>query len=55
MMMTHRDENIHLGALDSFIGIAAISVVVYHLFISSAVSEWGFFRHSSLFVPFSLY
>lgn len=45
-------KNIHLGALDSFRGVAAISVVVYHLYISSAVSEWDFFRHSSLFVPF---
>lgn len=42
----------HLGALDSFRGIAAISVVIFHLFISSAVSEWDFFRHSSMFVPF---
>lgn len=45
-------KNIHLGALDSFRGIAAISVVIFHLSISSAVSEWDFFRHSSLFVPF---
>lgn len=45
-------KNIHLGALDSFRGVAAISVVILHLYISSAVSEWDFFRHSSLFVPF---
>ncbi|WP_394994827.1 acyltransferase family protein [uncultured Helicobacter sp.] len=46
------DKNAHLGALDSFRGIAALSVVIYHLYIISAVSEWEFFRYSHLFVPF---
>lgn len=49
-----RTKNIdgHLITLDSFRGIAALSVVVYHLYVLGAVSEWGFFRHSHLFVPF---
>ena len=45
-------RNSHLGALDSFRGIAALSVVVFHLSIVGAISEWEFFRHSHLFVPF---
>lgn len=42
----------YLQALDSFRGIAAVSVVIYHLSIVGAISEWDFFRHSALFVPF---
>ena len=38
--------------LDSFRGLCAIFVVVYHLKVTSGFSEYDFFRGSSLFVEF---
>ncbi|OHU82269.1 hypothetical protein BKN38_07475 [Helicobacter sp. CLO-3] len=43
---------IHLGALDSFRGIAAISVVLFHLLVLDSVSRFEFFKNAWLFVPF---
>ena len=38
--------------LDSFRGICALSVVLYHLHVVNSFSELAFFRGSSLFVEF---
>ncbi len=38
--------------LDSFRGICAISVVVFHIHAVNALTEWNFFRNAYLFVPF---
>lgn len=39
-------------ALDAFRGICAISVVLFHLQILGAISEWRFFREAEIFVEF---
>lgn len=44
--------NKRFEALDAFRGLCAISVVMFHMHISGSVTEWGFFRGSSLFVEF---
>ncbi|WP_066387768.1 acyltransferase family protein [Helicobacter himalayensis] len=46
----HKDV-VYLASLDSFRGIGAFCVVVYHLFVVGGFSEWAFFRNSHLFVP----
>ena len=38
--------------LDSFRGIAAICVVIFHMHIIGSITELNFFRGSSLFVEF---
>lgn len=38
--------------LDSFRGICAISVVIFHIHAVSTLTEWSFFRNAYLFVPF---
>jgi len=38
--------------LDSFRGISAVSVVIFHIHAVSSVTEWGFIRNAYLFVPF---
>ncbi len=38
--------------LDSFRGISAISVVVFHIHAVNSLTEWDFFRNAYLFVPF---
>ena len=43
---------VHLGALDSFRGIAAVSVVILHLPVADSISRFEFFKHAGLFVPF---
>lgn len=37
-------------ALDAFRGLAALSVVVYHMHLVGSITELGFFRGSSIFV-----
>ena len=44
--------NKRFEALDAFRGLCAISVVIFHMHISGSVTEWDFFRGSSLFVEF---
>ncbi|MGH8385900.1 MAG: acyltransferase family protein [Pseudomonas sp.] len=39
-------------SLDSFRGLMAVSVVLYHLRISGSFTEWLFFRHAEVFVSF---
>ncbi|EFG1229165.1 acyltransferase [Escherichia albertii] len=39
-------------ALDSFRGLCALCVVIFHMKILNAFSEWDFFRNSRLFVEF---
>lgn len=39
-------------ALDSFRGVCALSVVVYHLHAIGTFTEFGFFRNADLFVEF---
>ncbi|MHC6225547.1 acyltransferase family protein [Pseudomonas sp. X10] len=39
-------------SLDSFRGLFAVSVVLYHLRISDSFTEWAFFRHAEVFVAF---
>jgi len=38
--------------LDSFRGIAAISVVIFHMHVTNSIGELSFFRSSGLFVDF---
>ncbi len=45
-------ESRRFYALDSFRGICALSVVVYHLHVIGVFSELGFFRNADLFVEF---
>lgn len=44
--------NKRFTVLDSFRGLCALFVVVYHLHVSDSVSELAFFRGSSVFVEF---
>ncbi|MDD1976042.1 MULTISPECIES: acyltransferase [Pseudomonas] len=39
-------------SLDSFRGLFAVAVVLYHLRVSGSFTEWAFFRHSEVFVAF---
>lgn len=39
-------------ALDAFRGLCALSVVVFHMHLVSSITEWDFFRGSSIFVEF---
>ncbi|WP_137808125.1 acyltransferase [Pseudomonas sp. G(2018)] len=39
-------------SLDSFRGLMAVSVMIYHLRISGSFTEWTFFRHADVFVSF---
>ncbi|VVP91389.1 hypothetical protein PS918_03269 [Pseudomonas fluorescens] len=39
-------------SLDSFRGLMAVSVVLYHLRVSDSFTEWTFFRHADVFVSF---
>lgn len=39
-------------SLDSFRGLMAVSVVLYHLRVSSSFTEWLLFRHAEVFVFF---
>ena len=39
-------------SLDSFRGLMAISVMVYHLRVSGSFTEWLLFRHAEVFVSF---
>ncbi|MBC3373922.1 acyltransferase [Pseudomonas sp. SWRI92] len=39
-------------SLDSFRGLLAISVMLYHLRISGSFTEWLLFRHAEIFVSF---
>ncbi len=39
-------------SLDSFRGLFAVSVVLYHLRVSDSFTEWLFFRHAEVFVAF---
>lgn len=39
-------------ALDSFRGVCALAVVVYHLHIVGSITEWAFFSNADLFVEF---
>lgn len=39
-------------SLDAFRGICAISVVFFHMHVLGSVTEWDFFRGSSIFVEF---
>ena len=38
--------------LDSFRGVCAVAVVLFHTQILLSFSELGFFRHADLFVEF---
>lgn len=38
--------------LDSFRGLCALSVVLFHVHVPNSVTEWPFFRNSHLFVEF---
>ncbi|VVM71630.1 hypothetical protein PS645_01796 [Pseudomonas fluorescens] len=40
------------ASLDSFRGLMAVSVVLYHLRVSGSFTEWLFFRHAEVFVSF---
>lgn len=46
----HKDHRFH--ALDSFRGLCALAVVVYHLRIYDSFTELAFFRHSYALVSF---
>ncbi|MEL0036836.1 MAG: acyltransferase, partial [Gammaproteobacteria bacterium] len=46
------DINVRFRVLDSFRGLCAIFVVLYHLKVIGAFSEWSFFRNSGIFVEF---
>lgn len=39
-------------SLDSFRGLMAVSVMLYHLRVSDSFTEWMFFRHADVFVSF---
>src|SRR3546814_13395214 len=39
-------------SLDSFRGLMALSVMVYHLRVSGSFTEWLLFRHAEVFVSF---
>lgn len=39
-------------SLDSFRGLMAVSVMLYHLHVTGSFTEWLFFRHSEVFVSF---
>lgn len=39
-------------SLDSFRGLFAVAVVLYHLRVNGSFTEWAFFRHSEVFVAF---
>lgn len=39
-------------SLDSFRGLMAVSVMLYHLRVSGSFTEWSFFRHADVFVSF---
>ncbi|MHC8305592.1 acyltransferase family protein [Pseudomonas sp. PB3P13] len=39
-------------SLDSFRGLMAVSVVLYHLRVSGSFTEWLLFRHAEVFVSF---
>ena len=39
-------------SLDSFRGLMAVSVMLYHLRVSGSFTEWLLFRHSEVFVSF---
>ena len=43
---------IRFHVLDSFRGICAISVVIFHIHAVNSLTEWEFFRNAYLFVPF---
>ncbi len=38
--------------LDSFRGLCAVSVVVFHMHIVGSISEWSFFKGSAILVDF---
>lgn len=38
--------------LDSFRGLCALSVVLFHVHVPNSLTEWAFFRNSHLFVEF---
>ncbi|WP_181566301.1 acyltransferase family protein [Helicobacter monodelphidis] len=42
----------HFIVLDSFRGIAALCVVLFHIHFNATMSEWKFFEHSFYFVDF---
>jgi len=44
--------NKRFEALDSFRGLAALFVVIHHMYYLGSITEWSFFRHSALFVEF---
>ena len=44
--------NERFEVLDAFRGICAISVVVFHMSLVGSITEWAFFRGSSIFVEF---
>jgi len=44
--------NKRFAVLDSFRGICALSVVIYHMHLLDTITEWVFFRGSYLFVEF---
>lgn len=39
-------------SLDSFRGLMAVSVMLYHLRVTGSFTEWSFFRHADVFVSF---
>lgn len=39
-------------SLDSFRGLMAISVMIYHLRVTDSFTEWSLFRHAEVFVSF---
>ena len=39
-------------SLDSFRGLMAVSVMIYHLRVNDSFTEWSLFRHAEVFVSF---